>query len=292
LLTFPQIPGAFGRWRRALRRRVLEPIVLGNRSLRETVLNALAARGHLIYCALPEGHFFVDPSDRVVASWLMWHGGWQRTEIEQATAILARAGRLPPDAIFVDAGANIGTHTVYALRSGFFARAIACEPEPKNVRLLEMNIAANKLSPRVTVVAKALGAAAGLAVLHLHPRNKGAHSVGSAPSRDGQEQISVPMTRLEDVLKENGVAPAQVGVIWIDVEGSEPNVVRGLGEFLGAAPLAIEYAPHRYGQAGGEFRTLLQQHYTTLHRLGSQPAAPEPIAALADIRSITDILVY
>jgi FkbM family methyltransferase len=285
--------GAFGRWRRALRRRVLEPIVLGNRSLRETVLNALAARGHLVYCALPEGHFFVDPSDRVVASWMMWHGGWQRAEIEQVTDILARAGRLPPDAIFVDAGANIGTHTVYALRSAFFARAIACEPEPKNARLLDMNIATNNLSPRVTVVRKALGARAGSAVLHLHPRNKGAHAVGTAPSRDGQEQISVPMARLDDVLRENGVAPPQVGVVWIDVEGSEPEVVRGLGAFLGAVPLAIEYAPRRYADAdGAEFRKLLERHYTTLHRLGPQPGAPEPIAALADLDGITDILVY
>jgi FkbM family methyltransferase len=287
-----QMQGAFGRWRRSLRRRMLEPIVLGNRSLRETVLNALAARGHLIYCSLPEGKFFVDPSDRVLASWLMWHGGWQRDEIVQAMDIVARAGRLPPDAVFVDAGANIGTHTVYALHSGFFSRAIACEPEPRNARLLEMNIATNNLSSRVIIVPKALGDVTGSAVLHLHPRNKGAHAVGTAPSHDGQEQISVAMIRLEDVLKENRVAPAQVGVIWIDVEGSEPAVVRGLGEFLGHTPLAIEYAPHRYGQRTGEFRKLLEQHYTTLHRLGPQAGMAEPITALAEIDSITDILVY
>jgi FkbM family methyltransferase len=295
MTALPRFPkrGAFGRWRRALRRRLLEPIVLGNRSLRETVLNALAARGHLVYCALPEGHFFVDPSDRVVASWMMWHGGWQRAEIAQATDILARAGRLPPDAVFVDAGANIGTHTVYALRNHFFARAIACEPEPKNARLLEMNIAANDLSPRTTVVRKALGAMEGSAVLHLHPRNKGAHAVGTAPSRDGTDQVEVPMARLDDILRENHVSPAQIGVIWIDVEGSEPNVVRGLGEFLGAVPLAIEYAPDRYADAdGAAFRQLLQQHYTALHRLGPHPGAREPISALAGLDSITDILVY
>src|SRR5262249_58355950 len=116
---------------------------VGRRSFRETVLNALAARGHLIYCRLPEGCFFVDPSDRVVASWLMWHGAWQRAEIEQAATILAKAGRLPQQAVFVDAGANIGTQTVYALRSGHFARAVAFEPEPGNAQLLAMNVAAN-----------------------------------------------------------------------------------------------------------------------------------------------------
>src|SRR4029079_4411614 len=116
------------------------------------VLNALAARGHLVYCQLPEGHLFVDPSDRVLGSWLMWHGRWQREEIEQAIAIVRQAGRLPVDGVFIDAGANIGTHVLYAMHSGAFARAIAFEPEPNNARLLHMSMAANALAERVTVV--------------------------------------------------------------------------------------------------------------------------------------------
>src|SRR5262249_40023589 len=202
-----QVRGALGRWRREIRRRVLEPILVGRRSFRETVLNALAARGHLIYCRLPEGSFFVDPSDRVVASWLMWHAGWQRREIERAAAILADAGRLPPHAVFVDAGANIGTQTVYALRSGHFARAIAFEPELKNAELLAMNIAANQLTERAVVVAKALGEQAGQALMHLHPRNKGAHAIGAAPSVDGLARVEVPLVRLDAALADAGVTP-------------------------------------------------------------------------------------
>jgi FkbM family methyltransferase len=293
LPKYPKALGAFERWRRQLRRRILEPVVLRNRSLRETVLNALAARGHLIYCQSPQGNFFVDPGDRVVAHWMMWRDGWQRGEIEQMTDILARAGRLPRDAVFVDAGANIGTHTAYALQSGQFARAVSCEPEPNNLRLLEMNMAANGLSSRVRIVPMALGAQAGSAVLHLHPRNKGAHSLRAAPSHDGQTRVDVPMVRLDEVLRGESISPEQIGVIWIDVEGFEPQVVQGLGSFLGRSPLAIEYAPQRYApDDGAELRRLLEQHYTTLHRLGPETRPPEPIAALASITSITDILVF
>lgn len=282
-----------GRFRRELRRRMLEPIVLGSRSMRETVLNALAARGHLIYCQQPEGNFFVDPGDRVVAHWLMWRDGWQRNEIRQMTDILSDAGRLPPAAVFVDAGANIGTHTAYALLSGRFARAISCEPEPKNLRLLEMNMAANGLSSRVRVVPKALGAQAGSAVLHLHPRNKGGHSLRAAPSYDGQGRIDVAVARLDDVLKAEGVSPNEVGVIWIDTEGFEPQVVQGLGDFLGRVPLLIEYAPKRYASDdGARLRALLQQHYTTLYRLGSETPHAEPLSALPSIDGIADILVF
>jgi FkbM family methyltransferase len=257
------------------------------------VLNALAARGHLVYCRLPEGNLFVDPSDRVVGSWLMWHGRWQREEIEQAIALLRTAGRLPADAVFVDAGANIGTHTLYAMHSGAFARALAFEPEPNNARLLTMNVAANGLGDRVRVMEAALGDREGHAVLYLHPRNKGAHAIGAIPSRDATESVEVPMTRLATALAANGVAPAQVGLVWIDVEGSELAVVHGLGDILGQAPLVLEYAPDRsHPDVTRELRELLQQHYTTLHRIGPHATAPEPITALAGIASITDILVY
>ena len=65
-----------------------------------------------------------------------------------------------------------------------------------------------------------------------------------------------------------------VGVIWIDTEGFEPQVVQGLGDFLGRVPLLIEYAPKRYAaDDGARLRELLQQHYTTLYRLGPERAA-------------------
>lgn len=285
--------GVLGRWRRELRRRLLEPVLVGNRSFRETVLNALAARGHLVYCRLPEGNLFVDPSDRVVGSWLMWHGRWQREELEQATALLRQAGRLSTASIFVDAGANIGTHTFYALQSGFFTTALAFEPEPNNAWLLRMNVAANALSDRAAVIEAALGDREGRAVLHLHPRNKGAHAIGVAPSVDGMQSIDVPMTRLDAAFTARAITPAQIGLVWIDVEGLERDVVVGLGDFLGQVPLVLEYAPERGDpQAARELRDLLVKHYTILYRLGPRASPQESIAGLADIDGITDILVF
>src|SRR5947209_12749600 len=184
---------AFQRGRRALRRRLLEPVLVGYGTLRETVMNALAARGHLVLCQLGDVRFFVDPSDRVVGAWLMWHGGWQRREIDSAVDLLRAAGRLNAKAIFVDIGAHIGTHTIYALRTGRFQRAVAFEPEPRNARLLAMNLEENGLAEVVTVVRKAAGAATGAGVLHLHPRNTGAHAIDVPPSVDGQASLSVPI---------------------------------------------------------------------------------------------------
>ncbi len=290
---YQQTRGAAGRFRRSLRQRMLTPVILRVRSLREAVLNALAARGHLVYCRLPEGNFFVDPSDRVIGSWLMWHGRWQREEIEQAIAHLTGAGRLPAGAVFVDCGANIGTQLVYAMRLGPFGHAVAFEPEPGNAALLRMNVDANGLRERVSLVAQALGSRQGSAQLHLHPRNKGAHAIGTAPSMDGTQSVTVTVTRLDEALTALAVAPERIGLIWIDVEGAEFEVLKGLGGLLGRAPLVIEYSPARFSSAeGAAFRELLKTHYTTWHRLGGHGGAATPIAELDAIASVADILIY
>src|SRR6516164_2114420 len=176
--SWRQMRAGYHRRRRALRQAMLEPLLVGWPLLRDVVMKAMAARGHLVLCENENARFFVDPSDRVVGAWLMWHGGWQRREIESAVEVLSSAGRLPADAVFVDVGAHIGTHTIYALRTGRFARAIAFEPAPRNADLFVRNLEANGLSQAAVVVPKAAGAAPGAAVLHLHPRNTGAHAIG------------------------------------------------------------------------------------------------------------------
>ncbi|MET0633002.1 MAG: FkbM family methyltransferase [Xanthobacteraceae bacterium] len=292
--TWREIKGAYGRRRRALRQAVLKPLLVGWPTMRDTVMHALAARGQLVLCELGDVRFFVDPADRVVGAWLMWHGEWQRREIDQAVAVLAASGQLPPDAVFVDVGANIGTHTVYALKSGRFARAVAFEPEPRNARLLAMNIEANKLADAVTILAKAAGDAAGSAVLHLHPRNKGAHALGTAPSDDGREQLDVPVVRVENTLGELGLSADRLGLIWIDVEGHEPQVLRGLGALLARrVPIALEYAPRRYGEeTRRELVRLLAVHYSTWHSLSAAADHRAPIAALDAVKEMDDILVF
>jgi len=276
-----------------LRRRLLEPVLVGYGTLRETVMNALAARGHLVFCDLGDVRFFVDPSDRVVGTWLMWHGGWQRREIETAVEVLSAAGRLPPDAVFVDVGAHIGTHTIYALRTGRFARAIAFEPEPRNARLLAMNLDANELSQAVVVVRKAAGAAPGTALLHLHPRNTGAHALDVPPSYDGRDSLEVPVVRVDDVLEQLAVPLDKIGLAWVDVEGYEPQTLAGLAKLIArSVPITFEFTPSRYSvEVKRRLVDALVSHYTTVHSLGRMdPTAP--IATLASRTQTDDVLVY
>jgi FkbM family methyltransferase len=246
-----------------------------------------------VFCDLGDVRFFVDPSDRVVGTWLMWHGGWQRREIDTAVEVLSAARRLRPDGVFVDIGAHIGTHTVYALRTGRFARAIAFEPEPRNARLLAKNLEINGLAHAAVIVAKAAGAAAGNAELHLHPRNTGAHSLGEPPSVDGTGSLRVPVVPVDDELERLGVAPEDVALAWIDVEGYEPQVLDGLAKLTArAVPIGFEFTPQRYsGASKARLVERLAQQYTTVHSLGRQEGSA-PVTTLAAREHTDDVLVY
>jgi FkbM family methyltransferase len=291
--SWREVRGIYGRGRRALRRALLEPILVGRPILREVVMNALAERGHLVLCELDDVRFLVDPADRVVGSWLIWHGGWQRREIITAVEHLSAAGRLSRDAVFVDVGAHIGTHTVYALRTGRFARAVAFEPAPRNARLLAMNLDLNGMAGTAVVVPKAAGAITGTAMLYLHPRNSGAHSIGSPPSVDGRDRLCVPIVRVEDELVALGLPPDRVGLVWVDVEGHEPEVLDGLAGLVArAVPIAFEFTPSRYdGVTRQRLVDLLVGRYTTLYSLGRSTGAA-PIQALASREQTDDVLVY
>jgi FkbM family methyltransferase len=290
--SWRDIRTTYERRRRALRQAMLEPILVGWPVLRQVVMNALSARGHLVLCELGDVRFFVDPRDRVVGAWLMWHGGWQRREIDSAVELLRSAGRLA-GAVFVDVGAHIGTHTIYALRTGRFARAIAFEPEPRNARLLTMNLEVNGLGQRALLVHKAAGAAASTGMLHLHPRNTGAHSIGAPPSLDADATVAVPIVRVDDELDALGVPLSDVGLIWIDVEGHEPMVLEGMTRLIArSVPLAFEFNPSRYtAQMKEQLVELLSRHYTTVKSLGRKDATA-PIGALASRAHTDDVLVH
>jgi FkbM family methyltransferase len=291
--SWQQLRAGYHRRRRVLRQAMLEPILVRWPTLRDVVMKALAARGHLVLCELENARFFVDPSDRVVGAWLMWHGGWQRREIEAAVELLSSAGRLPADPIFVDIGAHIGTHTVYALRTDRFVRAIAFEPEPGNARLLAMNVEANGLSQAVVVVHKAAGSKSASGTLHLHPRNTGAHAMEVPPAIDADRQLEVPVVRVEDELAALEIALEKIGLVWIDVEGYEPQVLAGLKALMARSiPITFEFTPHRYGaQIKEELVELLARHYTTVHSLGRAEGSA-PIRSLAAREHTDDVLVY
>ena len=104
----------------------------------------------------------------------------------------ARGIRPRADAVFVEVGANMGTTTVMALRRHGFATAVALEPSPQNVWLCRLNLVANGLDERVTLLPYAASNRAEEMDLVIGGGNRGGHRVMSAGSdHPGRRAASV-----------------------------------------------------------------------------------------------------
>lgn len=144
--------------------------------------------------------------------------------------------------VFVDVGANIGTTTIPALVQHGFARAVAVEPEPGNVRLLKANLALNGLDDRVSVVAAGAGREAGTATMALSKVNVGGHRMIAAGERILEEKaVRVPVLALDDMPE---IPVGDVGLLWMDVQGLEGHVLAGASRLLArGVPLVFEFEP-------------------------------------------------
>src|SRR2546422_323199 len=67
--------------------------------------------------------------------------------------------------------------TVAALHANGFERAVALEPEPRNLRLLSINLAANGLSERVQTLPVAISSAPGKGRLVVAEKRFGVHEI-------------------------------------------------------------------------------------------------------------------
>ena len=147
------------------------------------------------------------------------------------------------DKYFVDVGANIATHTIRALNSGSFSSAVAVEPDPRLLPLIKANLALNQLDERVKVAEYAAGDRPGEATLWCSEVNWGDNRL-SGKAADGWHEITVPVRTVDQILGTAGVAPAEVGVLWIDVQGHEAEVLDGaVGIIENGCDIVVEFWP-------------------------------------------------
>jgi FkbM family methyltransferase len=187
---------------------------------------------------------------------------------------------IQPGGLAFDVGAHAGNHTRAFLALG--ARVVAIEPQPRFAALLRRLYGRN---PRVTILQTALGAQPGAATLLASTRHPTVSTLNPqwvdemkrAPSFarvQWDARIPVPVIPLDTLIASHGI-PA---FTKIDVEGYEPEVLRGLTQPLPAlsfeylpasraAALALarlaELAPYEYNWFTGETASLQPRWHTS-----------------------------
>jgi FkbM family methyltransferase len=126
-----------------------------------------------------------------------------------------------------DIGANVGIWTLLmAEQCGETGRVYSFEPLARNLAQLRKNIELSHHS-NVTVVPTALGTQPGTVKIYT-PADPGRSSL--APETPNDQIEEVPLKRLDEVWAE--LNRPKIAFVKMDVEGSEPFVLKGAPEFL------------------------------------------------------------
>ncbi|MEO0672117.1 MAG: FkbM family methyltransferase [Pseudomonadota bacterium] len=202
-----------------------------------------AAPGCLLHRVFADHEIFFDPRDDKIGTRLLSGREWQRWAMKRAVDLLRAAGRDPKGTQLIDAGANIGATLIYAMREGGFAGATAFEPDAANFAILDRNMRANGLDELVGLQACAVGSTEGTASLTRDPQNFGRHSLAAHDAHGDRvnETAPVTVTTLDAWLAQSAKAPAAFGLVKIDVEGFELEVLEGMSALRAArVPIMVE----------------------------------------------------
>ncbi|MDH5423021.1 MAG: FkbM family methyltransferase [Acidimicrobiia bacterium] len=152
---------------------------------------------------------------------------------------------LSPGRTFIDVGAHVGYFAVLGADAvGPTGSVVAIEANPDTFPKLMANITSN-CGPVVRCVEALAGEREGDAVLYPGPaRNSGLATI--LPSRGLKEGRSVHAGTPRSLLSESEINTARL--VKIDVEGAEPEVLRGFAELLTSFPTDVEFvveiSPH------------------------------------------------
>ncbi len=135
---------------------------------------------------------------------------------------LAQYFEIEATRVFVDVGAHIGRYSL--AMSEHSERVIAFEAEPRNFSVLCQNIRINNLEEKVRPILAACYDREGQVVeLHLSQR-RGAHSLVGTKERNS---IYVKTATVDQSLRTFEIAYRKVGLMKIDVNGAEYEVLKG-----------------------------------------------------------------
>lgn len=152
-------------------------------------------------------------------------GGFEEREFD---AVLAQVA---PDAVCWDVGANIGLWAVLLAGRASRGQVVAFEPVPSTLERLRANLALNGVE-NVVVEPVGLGEAEGVARVEVLRDQAGGNRLVSG---GGGPQVRV--TTADAYWRRTGRAP---DVVKVDIEGYEPEFLRGAAAVLAAArPLLL-----------------------------------------------------
>lgn len=208
--------------------------------------------------AAADGLYFLTCSeDRVIGESLRLGGKFEEGSVEAVTKLLAANGRHIKNDVFVDVGANIGTHSIRAIMSGF-SRAVCIEADENNFKLLKINQILNNVEKQCINYLLAASYKHSEFTIELSPTNFGDHRIrlnSAAQSFHGEENWETNKIlgmELDSILSDALSDGKQPSLVWVDTQGHEAHVLSGASKLLSSnTPIVIEFWPYGLYRSGG-----------------------------------------
>lgn len=254
-------------------RQQLERLVWSRR-FRNVFFRGLARRKYYIVARNDDHSMVFDPSQYLGESMLASRD-YGRSLTDEIVAFLKDRKALQSGGALIEVGANVGTQSVYLNLAHKFDRCVFVEPDLESAYLLRANIALNGLSQKSSIVECGVGDVEGEFCLRRNATSAGQstlrdhhieHFVTSADLFTRAPTVNVPVVTLDMLLKDQGVSPEQISMIWMDIEGFELNALRGMMNILASGPpMALEYSPIWMSEVERlEFADLVFGHYKSV----------------------------
>lgn len=225
----------------------------------------------VLLCQTPEGPLLVFEADQVIGRSIATRGRFAEDKVSEVFAALAAHHGMQLR-VFVDIGANIGTHLLYALDAGLADHAVGIEADPNNFALLKANVGLRGHAGRTRLFQCALSQQRGVVELELCPSNYGDHRVRVAGlphepdlGESTREVCSVAAVTADELFRLEGVNLHRA-LVWMDTQGHEGHILEGGQASLGleAPAVVLEFWPYGLNRAGGKTK-----YFEFLERAGA-----------------------
>lgn len=209
------------------------------------------------------GPMLVFEDDTIIGRALRQGGSFEEEVVADVVRFLRRCHGFRPR-LFVDVGANIGTHLLRGLRDGTFPRGVGVEMDRDNFRLLTTNVHLAGCEDRVRLVHAAVSDHIGEVSMEVAPGNLGDHrvrlegaSAAAAYDEHDRDVRRVDAITLDALEADSGAMFDGGTLVWIDTQGHEGQVLAGAGRILARADrpcVVVEFWPYGLDRCGGRER--------------------------------------
>jgi FkbM family methyltransferase len=192
-----------------------------------------------------------------------------------------------PGTAFIDAGVNLGQTTVKLIKLGFRGPYIGFEPNPSCVSFINNMLRINGIKD-YRVIPLGLSSRSGITNLFVSSDDDSTATVlDGFRDHASKHRISAGLCRLDDIARDINLQ--RVGIIKIDVEGAELDVIEGARETLSehmpfviceVLPVyRIEQNPERF-ERQTKLVSIMSGLGYSLYRVDHKTAALEPLSQI------------